>query len=466
MTSKPTKEINGRKCVIEYENDFGKKRKEQCPTNKDKMKIGLCMIVKNEQDNIERTMNSVLSMCNVFIMLDTGSEDETIQTIINFCEKHKIPLYLISHPFENFSITRNIVLEYADDKADYLLLMDSNDELKNYTNEFKTFLWEHYKIPQLNGFYIKQEWNTNGKVDRYFNIRLIKTGKKWEYRTPVHEYIACPDVEKNGIASHVFKIGDGPYIYQDRSKDAHKSTKRFQRDKQLLFEEYQKNPHDGRTLFYLAQTCSCLAQFEEAYKYYLLRTKEQEFLEEVFHAYLRAGDIAYNGLKHSDEECIYVFLKALEFSCTIFNCPRAEPSLRLAEIYNKKKNPQMAYYFIRQACASVQPTDCSLFVDGAVYDHTRWSMLAQNAKQSNDADLGFIGACFAYNHSKSKEDQELLLSYVDKTLYNCDKLLEFVKSQPVANFVSLFIVKKKENNLLNIFLTQNVKPFLAKFESK
>jgi hypothetical protein len=298
------------------------------------------------------------------------------------------------------------------------------------------------------------------------NIRLIKTGRNWEYRTPVHEYIVCPDVEKDGINAHVVKLGNGPYIFQDRSKDAHKSTKRFQRDKELLFAEYQKNPHDGRTLFYLAQTCSCLSQFEEAYKYNILRTKEKDFLEEVFHAYLRAGDLAYYILKQSEEESIYVYLKALESSCELFNCPRAEPSLRLAEIYNHKKNYQMAYYFIRQACASVYPTDCSLFIDGVVYDHTRWFMLGQNGKKCNDQDLGFIGACFAYNNRQTKEDEEILLSYIDKNLYDCDKLLEFVKSQPVANFVSLFIVKKKDNNLLNTFLTQNVKPFLTKFQKK
>jgi hypothetical protein len=458
--------INKRKCIIHY---------EKCYNTKSQIKVALNMIVKNEKDNIEKTLISVLDFCDLFVILDTGSEDDTISTVINFCEKHKKSLYLISYPFENFSITRNIAIEYAEDKADFLLFMDSNDELKepntklkslskNYVKEFHSFLEKINKDENVLGLYLKQEWYSGGQIDRYHNIRLVKTKKQWRYKAPVHEYISCPDVEKDGTFAHVVKIENGPCIYQDRTKDAHKSIKRFTRDKELLYKEYLNNPHDSRTLFYLAQTCSCLKQFEESYKYYLLRTKEKGFLEEVFHAYLRAAELAKVCLNYSEEEVLDLYLKSLEFSCSIFNCPRAEPLVKLAEIYLKKDNKLMAHTFLKISCQSIQPTDCSLFVDGHIYDYTRWHMIGITGYYVNDFNLGLIGSIIAYINEKKEIDKNNIKTYIDESKYNHEKLIEFLNTKTISDIVNLFILKKKEKNIQNYFLIQNVEPFLEKFK--
>lgn len=452
-----------RDCLIEYEKKY--ENNKEYEKNKS-IKIALNMIVKNEQDNIERTLTSVLDFCDLFVILDTGSEDDTKSKIIKFCEKHKKSLYIISYFFENFSVNRNIAIEYANNKADYLLFMDSNDEIKNYNPQFKNFLFENLSNSKLLGIYIKQEWNTNGKIDRYFNIRLVKTKNNWHYKAPVHEYITCPDVETNGTMAHVIKIENGPYIFQDRSKDAHKSVKRFTRDKELLYNEYLENNHDTRTLFYLAQTCSCLNQYEESYKYYILRTKEKGFLEEIFHSFQRAADISQHGLNHSIEETIYLYLKSLETSCKYFNCPRAEPCIRIAEIYLKNDNKLMAHTFIKQACQSIYPNDCSLFVDGHIYDYTRWHMLGITGFYVNDSDMGFIGTLLAYKNQKEEIDKNNMKTYVDCEKYDFNKLISFIVDQPLSILINLFIVKKKDKNIQNHFLVQNVKSLLDKFQKK
>ena len=447
--------ILNRNCIVINEDTPNK--------NDKKIKIALNMIVKNEQDNICRTFESVKEFCDLFVILDTGSEDDTINTIINYCKKINKPLYLISYPFENFSITRNIAIEYADNKADYLLFMDSNDELKNYDPKLKVFLQENINIERMLGLYIKQEWNSHGKIDRFFNIRLIKTKYNWNYKSPVHEYITCPKVEENGTALHVIKIENSIVIYQDRSLDAHKSTKRFTRDKELLYNEYLKNPHDTRTLFYLAQTCSCLIQYEEAFKYYMLRTKEKGFIEEVFHSYLRAAEIAQSILNHSPEEVLYLFMKTLEVSCSIFNCPRAEPLINLAKLY-LNNNKLMAHVFIKQACESVTPSDCSLFVDGDMYDYTRWHMLGIVGYYVNDFNLGIIGCIMAYINKKKEIEVSNLKTYIDINKYDFDKFIQFLDTQTTESMSHLFIIKKTDKNLQNHFLINNVQLLLDKFK--
>ena len=478
MTSEYTNVLN-RKCKLIYQNNQNNNNMVFKPyksnqTNKlqklennenIKIKVALNMIVKNEQDNICRTLESVKEFCDLFVILDTGSEDDTIKTIIDYCEKINKPLYLISHPFENFSITRNIAIEYAKDKADYLLFMDSNDELKKHEPKLKGFLQENINNERMLGFYIKQEWNSNGKTDRFFNIRLIKTKYNWNYKAPVHEYITCEKVEKNGTAYHVAKIENGIFIYQDRSLDAHKSKKRFTRDKELLYNEYLKNPHDSRTLFYLAQTCSCLLQYEEAFKYYMLRTKEKGFLEEVFHAYLRASEIAQNILKQSPEEVLFLFMKTLEVSCSIFNCPRAEPLINLAKIYLNNNNKLMAHIYIKQSCESVVPSaDCSLFVDGDMYDYTRWHLIGITGYYVNDCNIGIIGCIIAYLNKKKEIDVSNLKTYVDVNVYDFDKLIKFLDTQTTQSISNLFIIKNTDKNIQNHFLIHNVQSILDKFK--
>lgn len=450
--------ISNKKCQILHEESYFLPYKQGT-------RIALNMIVKNEEDNICRTLESVKDFCDLFTILDTGSEDNTVNVIINFCKKNNKPLYLISYPFENFSITRNIAIEYANDKADYLLFMDSNDELKNYDPKLKLFLQENINSERMLGFYIKQEWNSGGKIDRFFNIRLVKTKNNWHYRAPVHEYITCPKVESNGTSSHVVKIENGIVIYQDRSLDAHKSTKRFTRDKELLYNEYLKNPHDTRTLFYLAQTCSCLLQYEEAFKYYMLRTKEKGFLEEVFHAYLRSSEIAQTILKLSPEEVLFLFMKTLEVSCYIFNCPRAEPLINIAKIYLNNDNKLMAHIFIKQACQSVNPsTECQLFVDGDAYDYTRWHLLGITGYYINDFNMGIIGCIMAYINKKKEIDSTNLKMYIDTNKYDFDKLIKFLDTQTTQSISSLFIIKKTDKNLQNHFLINNVQSLLDKFK--
>ena len=469
MTKNSKKIVNilNRNCIIEYEKQFN--HSNYLPKNilhnyEKPIKVALNMIVKNEEDNICRTLESVKDFCDLYVILDTGSEDNTINTIINYCEKNKKSLYIISYPFENFSITRNIAIEYANDKADYLLFMDSNDELKNYDPKLKIVLQENLHNERMLGFHIKQEWNTNGHIDRYYNIRLVKTKKNWNYKSPVHEYITCPSVEANGTNYHISKIDNGPYIFQDRSKDAHKSVKRFKRDKELLYNEYLKNPHDSRTLFYLAQTCSCLNHYEESYKYYILRTKEKDFMEEVFHSYLRAAEIAKNILRYSTDEVLYLYNKALEVSCLIFNCPRVEPLVYLAKIYIDKNNYLMAHMFLKQAVESVVPTDSTLFIDGHMYDYIRWHLLAITSHKVNDYNIGLIGCIFAYLNSKHETDIINLKQYIDENLYDFDKLKSFLDTQTFQNMANLFIIKKIKKNIQNHYLINNVDSFLCKFK--
>ena len=129
-------------------------------------------------------------------------------------------------------------------------------------------------------YLVCQEWFC-GTYNKYFNTRLIKARKNLRYKGSVHEWLC----DMSTVHGHCQRISDDIVIYQDRTKDGNKSSKRFLKDKELLLLDYKENPLETRTLFYLAQTCDCLNQQDDAFYYYRLRSELEGFQEEKFQSY-------------------------------------------------------------------------------------------------------------------------------------------------------------------------------------
>ena len=325
--------------------------------------IGCLMMVKDEEARIHVSLDSVTGAVDCLIVYDTGSTDKTVEIITNHCEKHKLNLYMIHGEFTNFSESRNVSLDYADTKSvHFLVLLDTNDELRG-GDKLREFCKKELDSKN-NAYLMCQHW-WSGKYDKYFNTRLIKARKSWRYKGSVHEWM-CDTAEVKGAV--VFRMPDDIVLYQDRTKDGNKSAKRFARDKELLLADHKKDPTEPRALFYLAQTCSCLDQKEDAFYYYKLRSELEGFQEEKFHSYLRCGEFSQQ-LGQPWHNSLAFFMKAVEHS------HRAEPLIRIAEHYNRTKKWLLAYTFAQLACSLPYPTDAILFVDKHSYDYSRWHIM-------------------------------------------------------------------------------------------
>lgn len=403
-----------------------------------KPSIGLVMMLKNEKKQLHVSLNSIVGYVDCLIIYDTGSTDNTVEIIKNHCEKHKINLYLIQGVFENFSVSRNVLLKYAD-KIDvkYLLMLDCNDQLRGGEHLLKFAKDQQYS--KHTGYLVCQEWFTGQSYDKYFNVRFLKNKSGWRYRGSVHEWIKNENYdEKDTGAPAIYRMKPDIILFQDRTNDDDKSTKRFARDKQLLLEDHKKNRTEPRTLFYLAQTCSCLNQNEDALYYYKLRSELGGFEEEKFHSYLRAGEISEK-LNHNWYDAMSFYMKAIEHS------QRAEPYIKLGEHYHKLKKYDLAYMFIATACNLNYPDHCILFVDKHAYTYVRWHLLGI---------LGFYvgkyqdgkNACeiAIKNGSNVERDEKNLKFYTDK-------MKPQSSVQTKQQFINLTLEElKQENPNLNI----------------
>lgn len=343
--------------------------------------LGLAMMVKNEHLRITVTFDSVKDYISTMYIFDTGSTDGTQEIIKKYCEKYDITLHFKEGAFVNFQESRNVLLDFVDENStadDYVILLDCNDEMQNMDNLVKFV--NDYKGP-CSGFYLTQRWWTGHSLDSYYNVRMIRPHFNWRYKNPVHEYIMTPLIEVDKKPHHevVYNKVENVFVFQDRTKDDDKSYKRFTRDKELLYSEHMKTPEESRTLFYLAQTCGCLGQHDEAYKYYLKRIKAGGFYEEIYHSYFRLGDAA-ELLGHSWDESFMWYMKAYQHS------QRAEPLYKIAKHYqeynmNGEKKPewQTCYMFAYMACQLTYPTEQILFIDKNIYSYERWHILGISA---------------------------------------------------------------------------------------
>lgn len=361
--------------------------------------IGIVIMCKDEQKSILVTLKSVLTIADCFIIYDTGSSDNTIKLIVDFCKENNKNLHLITGEFVDFSVSRNVLLKYAEIvQVQFLLLLDVNDEFKG-CEEFKSII-DKEKTTKNNGYRLRQNWvYTVGSGDEYYNTRLIKNNCGWMYFNPVHEYISSPI----GVTQQI--SNPNIVIYQDRRTDSASSAKRFHRDKILLLAEYKKNPKDSRNCYYLGQTCMCLNHYDDAFYYLKRRSELNDFMEEKFHALLKLGKVASH-LGHSWPDCMKWFMEAFEV------IPRAEPMVRIAYYYMNKGKWILAYTFIKLACDLDFPSNCLLFVDKNCYEYERWHLLGRIAFYANKKQEGKIGCQMALKaRSDSLIDKENLKFY-------------------------------------------------------
>ena len=326
--------------------------------------IAVLMMVKNEHKRLHVTLESIKNFADSLIIYDTGSTDNTIQICKDFSEVNKIPLRLKEGEFVNFSDSRNVAIDFAEsfDDVQYILMLDVNDELRG-SNKLRQFAEENIDS-EKSAFLVQQQW-WSGSLNKYYNTRFIKARTDWRYKGVVHEYLHN---DKNINDKILQRIGyDEILLYQDRTQDDDKTGKRFVRDEKLLKDEYLKDPTEPRTVFYLAQTYSCLNDYENAHYYYKARTTLVGFYEERFHSFLKCGEMSEKiGLDWYESFTLY--MKAYEL------IPRVEPLLKIGAHYQSKKNWLLATTFFDLACKLKYPDSCILFVDRLSYEYRRWHL--------------------------------------------------------------------------------------------
>lgn len=248
------------------------------------MKLCLNMIVRNEGERIERALKSVAPFIQSWIIVDTGSTDDTKDRITKFFREWGIPGEIRDVEFKDFSQARNAALDWARRLSfaytpTHLLLMDADMEL--VVGDKEKFLGDYddisYEMMQKAG-------NTT-----YPNSRILVAVGDYHYVGVTHEYLDAPST---GL------IPEEVAHFIDHADGSNRGRK-YLRDIRLLKKGVQDEPTNARYFYYLAQSYRDAGKHAEAAKWYKRRVMAGGWDEEVWqaqlgyaHALKALGDVA------------------------------------------------------------------------------------------------------------------------------------------------------------------------------
>ena len=282
-----------------------------------RVKICLAMIVKNEEQDIKRCLDSVKDYIDYWVISDTGSKDKTKQLVQEIMDGHGIPGKLHEHTWKDFSTNRNYVLELAKDHGDFVWFMDADDNFVSEMDDpFKNLSPEEHHGASM-------RFAVNGyKFDRNC---VVNPKHNWAYHGVLHEVLMI-----DGEPTPCPRLGGCHVVARSSpTKRAESKEAKYAKDVKILLKEYKKNRSDTRTIFYLAQSYRDSGDDKNAVKYYKERLK---FPDKGFDKELEISAIeiarAMVRLKKRPEECIYAAMKAWGY-----NPYRIEPAIIMMEIY-------------------------------------------------------------------------------------------------------------------------------------
>lgn len=325
-------------------------------TEMTKKTVCLNMIVKNESAVIERCLRSIKDKIDYWVIVDTGSSDDT-QKIIKKCLKGK-PGELIERPWVNFGHNRNEALELAKDKADYLLFLDADEELKtNDTNAFEELSMPYY-------FALHQDGNSQSEHNKPL---LVQSNLDWKWQGVVQEKLQCSSVNMD----QAFAISSCELISNNdgfRSKD----NQKYLKDAEMLLKALQKDPNQAHYQFLLAYSYLKASEKLLALKAFEKRIVMQGDSDELWYSLFSLArlhdELDYKSDIVTRELCIVYQQRPL----------RQEPLALLAHHHLRQGNLAVAYSLAFQALQIPMPKD-PMFVEEEFYAYKTLAIYADTA---------------------------------------------------------------------------------------
>jgi len=248
---------------------------------KKKPEIYVGMIVKNEERDLPKCLNTIRKVADGIVIVDTGSTDNTERVAKANWPSGKNPMIFTTYTeasekdetgdwkLWNFGKARNHFVDIIENKtsANYLIWMDADDTLVSppenlrrvvYLNEYTVF-----------GFQIESG-------DRWVHHRMWKTGNGIHFEGAIHEYPVIGDLPTMILSDTVIHHDPTPATGENSNA----------RNLRILLKDHETAP-TSRSVFYLANTYKDASNWLPAVKYYDERIKMGEFYrDEWLFAYL------------------------------------------------------------------------------------------------------------------------------------------------------------------------------------
>lgn len=309
------------------------------------------MIVKNEAPIIAESLESTAPFIDYWVIVDTGSTDDTREVIRTTMARLGIPGELHERPWRDFGHNRTEALRLAQGHCDYVLVNDADDVLTG-TPDFSGLTADGYFMLMDSG------------VVEFWQLHLFRDGLPWRYRGSTHEFAACDDphtTERLG--------GDHRILYRQIGGNSMGADK-LERDRDMLLAEIERDPDNSRPVFYLALTYRAMGDYAEARRWWAQRAGMGGFDEEVYYAKLKLAE-AMDRLGEPWPRVQEAYLEAWAFRPT-----RAEALYEIATHHRRNGDYELGYLFAARGAQIPLPESDVLFVQNDVHE---WRLLDEQA---------------------------------------------------------------------------------------
>lgn len=218
------------------------------------IKLSVCILTKDNEDTIERTLASVKDFADEIVILDSGSKDKTI----SIAKSYNCKIYNYSWE-DDFSKARNTCISYA--TFDWILILDSDEEFINKVDIKKEVEENSYTAYALEIISYEDSLKTNVNCQ----IRLFRNNQGYFYINPIHESIDNSIKTISGIES----IGGINCRINHYGYDLDNSSKLRKIDRNLrIINKYVKEEETAYGYYLLGNILTSMENYEEANKAY------------------------------------------------------------------------------------------------------------------------------------------------------------------------------------------------------
>jgi glycosyltransferase involved in cell wall biosynthesis len=172
-----------------------------------KSKVSVIILTYNEAENIVRSIQNTISWAHQVIVLDSYSEDNTVEIANSLGAK------VVQRKFDNYSAQRNYAIKELQLETDWILFLDADEYL---SEDLKKEINSELVNPTSDGYYLKRRFYFDGrwvKWGGYYPIWILRLFKKEKglFQREINEHLVL-----DGRASKLKN-----YFTDDNQKSIH-----------------------------------------------------------------------------------------------------------------------------------------------------------------------------------------------------------------------------------------------------
>lgn len=308
--------------------------------------VCLNMVVKNESKVIEKCLASVKPFIDSWVIVDLGSTDGTREKIRD--SLRGVPGELYQRSMMDGASSRNVAMELARGRGDYLLFLDAD----------QTFSYNRLTLQPLT---LDCYYGTHVQ-DHAESLRLIlaKQGLDWIWQGAMHEEIFCSQVKNCEVLEGV------------RITTSEPDGMKLQEQIQLMQKLLEKDPGNVRMLYHLGSAFERVGNKKAALECYDKRVRYDGFPGELYYCFLRSGF-----LKAKLKWPANLVMERYSQAHSVLP-ERAEANAYFADFMIKRGNHLMGYLLVSSTLSLPYPAQV-FRVDIALYKYGREVLLAECA---------------------------------------------------------------------------------------